>query len=97
VHYIAEYYDYPAVTEYLERNGIKQTPEGIHDDFAITSIMMTVDPSSVRMKERIAAGKFHINGVDLAPAEKTIAWGRKLVEFRAAATVEALRDALRRQ
>jgi creatinine amidohydrolase len=93
VHYIAAYYDYPAVTEYLEQSGVKQKPEGFHDDFAITAIMMTVDPSSVRMKERIAAGKFHINGVELAPVEKTIAWGRKLVEFRGAVTVEAIRRA----
>src|SRR5438270_2939893 len=36
VHFIPEYYDYPGVTRWLEQQGIKQTPEGIHDDFAIT-------------------------------------------------------------
>lgn len=90
VHYIAEFYDYPAVTEYLEQQGVKQTPEGIHDDFGITAIMITVDPTSVRMEERIAADKFRINGVDLAPAEKTIEWGNKLIEFRTGVTVEAI-------
>jgi len=90
VHYIAEYYDYPEVAKWLESEGIKQTPEGLHDDFAITAIMMTVDPNTVRMKERGAAGKFSINGIDLAPAPKTIEWGKKIIEFRANATVKAL-------
>jgi len=91
--YIPEYYDYPAVTKWLEEQGIKQTPEGLHDDFAITAIMMTVDPNTVRMKERGAAGKFSINGVDLAPAPKTIEWGKKIIEFRANATIKAIQRA----
>lgn len=91
--YIPEYYDYPAVTKWLEEQGIQQTPEGLHDDFAITAIMMTVDPNTVRMKERGAAGKFSINGVDLAPAPKTIEWGKKIIEFRANATIKAIQRA----
>jgi len=94
VHFIAEYYNYPAVAKWLEEQGIKQEPEGIHDDFAITAIMMTVDPASVRMKQRVAANKFRINGVDLAPAEKTIEWGKKIVDFRAVETVKAIRKAM---
>jgi creatinine amidohydrolase/Fe(II)-dependent formamide hydrolase-like protein len=94
VHCIPEYYDYPAVKKWLEAQGVKQVPEGIHDDFAITAIMMTVDPTTVRMKQRLAAKKFRINGVELAPAEQTIAWGKKIVEFRADATVKAIREAI---
>ena len=67
--------------------------EGLHDDFAVTAIMMTVDPTTVRMKQRVAADKFRINGVELAPAEKTIEWGRKIVDFRAEATVKAIKAA----
>jgi creatinine amidohydrolase/Fe(II)-dependent formamide hydrolase-like protein len=93
VHFIAEYYNYPAVTKWLEEQGIKQEPEGIHDDFAITALMMTVDPTTVRMKQRLAAGKFRINGVELAPAEKTIEWGKRIADFRAEATVKAIRKA----
>jgi creatinine amidohydrolase len=96
VYFIPEYYDYPGVTKWLEEQGIKQTPEGIHDDFAITAQMMAVDPATVRMSQRIAAGKFRINGVELAPAEKTLAWGRKIVDYRAEATVAALRRATAR-
>jgi creatinine amidohydrolase len=93
VHFIAEYYDFPAVQKWLADQGVKQTSEGLHDDFQMTAMMMAVDPASVRMKERIAAGKFHINGVQLAPAEKTIEWGKKIIDYRAELTVKAIRAA----
>lgn len=94
VHFIPEYYDYPGVTKWLKSQGIVQKNEGHHDDFAITAIMMTVDPTTVRMKQRIAADKFRINSVELAPAEKTIEWGRRIVDFRAEATVKAIRKSM---
>jgi creatinine amidohydrolase len=90
VHFIPEYYDYAGVEKWLKTQGIEQTPEGYHDDFAITAQMMVVDPATVRMKQRIAAGKFRINGVDLAPAARTIEWGRKIVDYRAGITVKAI-------
>lgn len=89
--YIREFYDNAGVTRYLEEQGIHQTPEGLHDDFVNTAQMLAVDPESVRMTQRIAAGNFRINGVELAPAERTAEWGRKIFEFRAAATVKAIR------
>ena len=93
IRFIPEYYDYPGLAKWLEGEGIKQVDEGLHDDYAITSQMMTVDPTLVRMQEREAKGKFSINSVALAPAEKTIAMGRKAVEWRARITVEAIRKA----
>jgi len=94
LHFIPEYYDYAGLEKWLETQGIKQTPEGYHDDFGITAQMMVVDPTTVRMKQRIAAGKFKINGIDLAPAAKTIEWGRKIVEHRAGITVDAIKKAI---
>ncbi len=94
VHFIPEYYDYPGVNRWLTQQGIKQTNEGLHDDFAITAQMMVVDPTTVRMKQRMAAGKFRINGVELAPAEKTIEWGKKIIAFRADTTVKAIHKAM---
>jgi creatinine amidohydrolase len=94
VHFIAEYYDYPGVEKYLETLGVKQTPEGLHDDFGTTSQMMAVDPATVRMKQRVAAGKFQINGVSLAPAEKSIALGKKVIDFRANIAVEKIRQSI---
>ncbi len=94
VHFIPEYYDYAGVEKWLATQGVQQTPEGYHDDFVITAQMMVVDPTTVRMKQRIAAGKFRINGVDLAPAEKTIEWGRRIVDYRAGVAVGAIRKAI---
>ncbi len=94
VHFIPEYYDYPAVERWLAQQGIKQVAEGLHDDFAITAIMMTVDPNTVRYKQRVAAKKASINGIRIEPAEQAIAWGKKIVDFRADATVQAIRRAM---
>jgi creatinine amidohydrolase/Fe(II)-dependent formamide hydrolase-like protein len=97
VHFISEYYDYPGVEKWLEKQGIKQIDEGLHDDFAITAQMMAVDPTTVRMRQRIAAGKFSINGVQLAPAEKTIEWGKRISEYRAEQTVKAIKESVSRK
>ena len=94
LHYIPEYYNYADVGPWLESQGIKQGDDGLHDDFGMTAQMLAVDPTSVRMKERVAAGKFRINGIDLAPAEKTIAWGRKIIDFRANLAVKAIQKSL---
>jgi creatinine amidohydrolase len=94
VYFIPEYYDYAGVKKWLESEGIKEKPEGWHDDFAITATMMTVDPTTVRMKQRIAADRFRINGIELAPAEKTIEWGKKIVDRRAETTVVAIKKAM---
>ena len=95
VHFIPEFYDYPAATKYAEAEmGIKQGDEGIHDDYVITSIIMTVDPNQVRLKQREAKGKASINGVSITPVERTIEHGRRLVSYRADQTVAAIKRAL---
>lgn len=94
IYFIPEYYNYGNVKQWLEEQGVKQTDDNLHDDFAITAIMLTVDPTSVRMKQRVAANKFRINGIDLAPVEKTIAWGKKITDYRAEITVKAIRTAM---
>jgi creatinine amidohydrolase len=96
VHFVGEYYNHSAVDKWLAKEGIKQVDEGFHDDFAITAQMMVVNPTYVRAKQRQAAGNFKINGVELAPVDKTIEWGRKIVDFRADLTVKAIRSAIAR-
>lgn len=94
--FIPEYYNYDKLKRWLEERGVKQTvDDNLHDDFAMTAIMLSIDPNSVRMKQRIAANKFKINGVDLAPLEKTIDWGKKLIDYRAEVTVAEIRKAVR--
>ena len=92
--YIPEYWDYPGLEKWLADQGIVQTPEGLHDDFAITSQMLAVDPQTVRAVERQKAGLFKINGVDLAPVAKTADWGRRIIQRRATQTVDAIHKAL---
>ena len=94
IHYIPEYYDYPGLTKWLQSQGVHEVDEGHHDDYGITAEIMVVDPNTVRMKERMAKGKFSINGVNLAPANKTIEMGKRAVEFRAGVTVEAIRKVI---
>jgi creatinine amidohydrolase/Fe(II)-dependent formamide hydrolase-like protein len=94
VHFIPEYYNHDAVDKWLAGQGIKEVPEGYHDSFNITATLAAVDPSLIRAKQRQAAGKFSINGVNLVPLEKTAEWGKKIIEFRSEATVKAIRKSV---
>jgi creatinine amidohydrolase/Fe(II)-dependent formamide hydrolase-like protein len=101
-HFVPEYYEEDMWSyEYLKTIGVLQQPDvqsasraGIHDDYHYEAIMMTVDPETVRMSERIEKGLFSINGVDMSPSETTIANGKKLVEYRARITVAAIEKAI---
>lgn len=91
IHYIPEFYKSASAREFLESQGIHETNEGHHDNVASSTQMMIVDPTMVRMKQRIAAGKTSINGVDIAPP-KGIEIGKKIVEYRANLTVSVIRQ-----
>lgn len=94
VHFIPEYYDYQGLQQWLADRGIEQTPEGIHDDYAITSMMAAVDQNSIRSSERRQAGLFSINGVEVDPLDKTKSLGRELFLYRSEVTVKAIRAAI---
>jgi creatinine amidohydrolase len=94
IHYVPEYYDWPGRQNWLRARGINEVDEGIHDEFSADAIMMVVDPTTIRMKERIAAGKFSIHGVPLAPAARTITLGRELVDHIATTTADAIQKAI---
>ena len=94
-YFIPEFYNYEEVEKFQgEALGIHEKLEGLHDDYYISSIIMVHDPNGVRMSERVKAGKFVINGVSLAPAEKTVENGKKIIAFRTQKTVEAIRKAM---
>jgi len=95
-HYIPEFYTYGDVLAYMEDElGVKQTEDdGLHDDPAITSLMMVTDPSTVRYEQRVAAGLASINGVSIVPKQKAIDMGRKLLAFRVERTADAIRAAV---
>jgi creatinine amidohydrolase/Fe(II)-dependent formamide hydrolase-like protein len=94
LHFIPEYYDFPAVEKWLETQGIHQVDQGLHDDYGMNATIMTVDPRMVRMDQRIAKGLFSINGVELSPVEKTVEMGKKLVAWRAGIAVEAIKKSI---
>ncbi|MDX1648175.1 MAG: creatininase family protein [Longimicrobiales bacterium] len=98
--HIPEYYNYDEVLVY-QRDvlGIDEDPrlEGLHDDYYITTIIMNDDPEHVRFQERVEAGKASINGISIVPMEEALAHGRRLIEFRTDATVEAMREAVEEQ
>jgi len=93
VHFVPEYYDHESVDKWLAAQGIKEVAEGLHDNFAVSATLAAVDPVLIRAKQRQAAKKFSINGVELAPLEKTAEWGKKIIDFRAEATAKAVRKA----
>jgi creatinine amidohydrolase/Fe(II)-dependent formamide hydrolase-like protein len=102
VHHIPEYYQQDIWSyDELKRMGIVQLPDvksasraGVHTDFHYESIVALVDPRLIRMDQRIKSGRFEVNGVELAPIEKTLEAARHLVDYRAYITVAAIRKAL---
>jgi creatinine amidohydrolase len=105
VHYVPEYYEQDMWSfDYLKTIGVRQMPDvksanraGVHSDYHYEAIIATVNPRLIRTEQRVAAGKYSINGFDMNPPGKTIENGRKLVEYRANITAEAIRKALARR
>ena len=90
VWHIGEYYDWDDRARWMRERGYEETEEGFHDELSVEAMMLAADPQSVRMRERLAAGKFSINGVPLAPAEKTAQLGRELRDYLADVTVAGI-------
>jgi len=106
VHFIPEYYSEDIYScDYLKAElGIFQEPDECvatrneyHDDYHYSSIIATTDPTRIRAQQRMDAGLFSINGVDFAPLSRTIANGRRLVEYRAEITARAVRASIARR
>ncbi len=94
-HHIAGYYDNAGVMARMNELGVEEGPsDGYHDTYWLTAMQMTVDPSTVRYDERVAAGKATINGVSIAPREETVALGQQLMEWRNDKTVQLIREAI---
>lgn len=95
VAHIQEYYTYNVVSDYMEANGIKDTcRESLHDDPIITLNMFHTDPRSVRYPERMKAQKAQIQGVDISDRNKALELAKKIVEFRAQYTIDAMNKAI---
>ncbi len=95
VHFLAQYYNYTEVTHWLEQQGIRLKSEDVHDDFIVTAQLLAANPATVRMQQRLTAGRFRISGMTLNP-DQAAEWGKKIIAFRADRTVQAIRDAIQR-
>jgi len=101
-HFIPEYYDYASVRRFIQENGVPEEMEfeassgsdGIHEEYSIDAIMMLYDPETVRLEQRVKADRATINGVSLLPLEKTLEMGRRIVELRTKATVDAIEKSI---
>jgi creatinine amidohydrolase/Fe(II)-dependent formamide hydrolase-like protein len=95
VAHIQEYYTYGVVGDYMEKNGIVDScRESMHDDPIITLNMYAADPKSVRYAERVKAKMANIQGVSVADAKKNAEWAKKIVDFRAQYTIDAMNKAI---
>ncbi|OFW45488.1 MAG: hypothetical protein A3J29_20565 [Acidobacteria bacterium RIFCSPLOWO2_12_FULL_67_14b] len=102
VFYITEYYTQDIWSfDYLKDIGIFQKPDtrsatrwDIHDDYHYESLVALTDPRLIRAEQRLKAGKFVINEVEIGSIDKMIANGRKLLEYRAKITVDAVNKAM---
>jgi creatinine amidohydrolase len=95
IHFAKEFYDpgWEATEQYTERElGIAESRhDGYHDDIWVTAMMMVTDPEQVRYRQRVEAGLASINGIAIEPLDEAVQLGRKMIEFRAGFTAEAIR------
>lgn len=93
--HLQEYYDYASVKAHLEEKGLKiGKSDGLHDDPEITFNMLIDDPNSVRLDQRIKAGKASIDGVSLADKKKNLEWAKEVVAFRTQVVIDAMNKAI---
>ena len=93
VSHVPEYYNYADVLTYqnevLGKVELDKDLDGYHDDYYITSIIMNDSPRHVRYEERVKVNLNHINSLPLH-LEEALAIGKKLIQFRADVTVDAI-------
>lgn len=102
VYYIPEYYNEDRWSyDFMKKTlGIVQQPDvqsatrwDIHDDYHYEALVAVQDPKLVHAAERIKANKFSIYGVEIGSVAKLVENGRKLAEYRATITVNAMKKA----
>ena len=105
VYFVREYYEQDKWSfDFLKTIGVHQQPDvqsasraGIHSDYHYEAIMATVDPELIRTRQRLAIDAYEINGFDMNPSSKTVENGRRMVDYRARITVDAIQAAMQRR
>jgi hypothetical protein len=95
--WIPEYYDYASVHAMLVEKGYakkgSQGSESLHDDFAISTELLAIDPKSINWEQRQKIGKTTIDGNQLDKA-KADAMTKEITELRVAKTMEGIKKAV---
>ena len=96
VHFIREFYSpgWEDTERYTEEvlGAAEGEHDGHHDDMWVTAMMMVYDPETVRYQQRMDADMASINGFDISDLERTIDLGQKMIDFRASAAAEVIRE-----
>ena len=95
-HHIAGFYDNNGLIKYMndELGIVEPSSDGVHDSYWITALQMVTDPSTVRYEQRVSANKAMVNGVSIADLDKTVAVGKKLMQWRVDKTVALIRESI---
>jgi creatinine amidohydrolase len=95
VAHIREYYNYGDVLRYqneiLGKVELNKDLDGYHDDYYISSLIMNDSPEHIRLDQRRRVNLDHINSLYIDEPE-ALEIGRKLAQFRADVTVEAIEE-----
>jgi creatinine amidohydrolase len=89
--HVAEFYDYPSITKWIEEAGYAVNEGAFHDSLPFTLQLAYLDPASIRYEERKALGLLTLHGVLLEPFEQIRALGEKIVMRRAELLVASIR------
>jgi hypothetical protein len=101
-YYIDEYYEEDKWSyDFLKSIGINQVPDvqsatryDIHDDYHYEALVALIDPKLIRAEQRIKAGKFTINGVEIGSVAKMLEQAKRIQDHRATITANAIRKAV---
>ena len=95
--WIPEYYDYASVHAMLVEKGYakkgSQGSDAIHDDFAISTELLAIDPKTINFDERMKIGKTTIDGNQLDKA-KADAITKEITELRVNKTLDGIKKAI---
>lgn len=101
--YITEYYTEDRWSYNFLKNtlGLVQKPDvqsatrwDIHDDYHYEALLAIQNPALLRAEQRKKANRFSIYGVPLESVEKVLENGKKLAEYRAKITADAITKAI---
>jgi hypothetical protein len=101
-YYINEYYEEDKWSfNYLKTLGIVQKPDvqsatrwDIHDDYHYEALVALQDPKLIRPEQRMKAKRFSINGVEIGSVAKLLENGKKLADYRAKITADAIQKSI---